>query len=251
MLFFHKRTHYYTNLFEGSIDFHNHLLPGIDDGSKSIAQSLQMVDAYQSLGFRGVLCSPHIFMEYFPNTPWSIGAAFDQLSGELLKVDKSDFLLGYTAEYMLDESFLELLNSDQKLLPVFNNYLLVELPFFFNNKQLLIETILHIRERGFIPILAHPERYFNLNSLDFFIDLKSQGCYLQGNALSFIKHYGERVSKKAEEMLSSKLFDFICSDAHRLSDINKLSQLRLTKSNYKIWKEILDVQRFTLSNSLD
>lgn len=248
MLFFQKRKHFYNNLFEGSIDFHNHLLPAIDDGSKNIRDSLQMVDAYESLGFHGVLCSPHIFKEHFPNTSLSISAAFDELSGELFKVDKSNFLLGYTAEYMLDEYFLELLDSEHKLLPVFKNYLLVEVPFFFNNKELLIGTILHIKERGFIPILAHPERYYNLNSLDFFTNLKSHGCYLQGNALSFVNHYGGQVSKKADEMLSSKLFDFICTDAHRVSDINKLSQLRLTKSNYKIWSEIKDQQRFTFSS---
>ena len=59
-------------LFEGLCDFHNHLLPGIDDGSKHVTMSLNMLKTYQKLGFSSVIPSPHVYQELYPNNPETI-----------------------------------------------------------------------------------------------------------------------------------------------------------------------------------
>ena len=67
-------------LFEGLCDIHNHLLPGIDDGSKHVAMSLKMLEAYQKLGFKSIIPTPHVYQELYPNTPESVRDSFQQLT---------------------------------------------------------------------------------------------------------------------------------------------------------------------------
>ena len=118
--------------FNGLIDFHNHILPGIDDGSKSMAQSNEMLNLYAELGIHQILCSPHVYKDLYPNTPQSIGEAYKQL----LKATANHAveLLGFTAEYMVDEFFLKEIKSEDKLLAFFNENVLIEIPFLLNLK---------------------------------------------------------------------------------------------------------------------
>ena len=67
------------NLFRGLVDFHNHILPAIDDGSRSLEQSLKMLKSYEALGIEKVLASPHIYQGLYPNTPKTIQAAYEVL----------------------------------------------------------------------------------------------------------------------------------------------------------------------------
>ena len=91
-------------LFNGIIDFHNHILPGIDDGSKSADESLEMLDVYEALGIEKVFASPHIYKDLYPNTAEEINDSFESFS----KASKNHkvILSGYLAEYMIDEYFL-------------------------------------------------------------------------------------------------------------------------------------------------
>ena len=79
LTFFKKKQ---QNLFSGLVDFHNHILHGIDDGSKSTAQSLSMLDLYSNMGIQKIIASPHIFKDLYPNTPESIKKSFGTLSKE-------------------------------------------------------------------------------------------------------------------------------------------------------------------------
>ena len=71
-------------LFEDLCDIHNHLLPGIDDGSKSVGMSLKMLEKFDALGITSVLPTPHIYQELYPNTPTTIKNAFDILTKKLI-----------------------------------------------------------------------------------------------------------------------------------------------------------------------
>ncbi len=66
-------------LFEGLCDIHNHLLPAIDDGSKNVAMSLDMLEGFVSLGITSVIPTPHVYQDLYPNTPTTIKNAFDVL----------------------------------------------------------------------------------------------------------------------------------------------------------------------------
>ena len=104
-------------LFEGLCDIHNHLLPGIDDGSKGVGMSLKMLEKFDALGIASVLPTPHIYQDLYPNTPTSIKNAFDLLTEKTSKIE-SPKVNSYAAEYMIDEVFMKNLQSS---MPSFAN----------------------------------------------------------------------------------------------------------------------------------
>jgi protein-tyrosine phosphatase len=234
--FFKKKK---QNLFNGLVDFHNHLLPGIDDGSKSIEQSLEMLNIYNELGIEKVIASPHIFKDLYPNTPKTIKKSYDSLMHSL--IDQKTKVLGYGAEYMVDEFFLIELDKKNELLTCFKNHVLIEIPFF-GQLKLLEEALFKLQNRGYVPILAHPERYTAIESSKKIRELKSRGAIMQLNALSLIGFYGKEVKEKSNNFLSSQLYDLICTDAHNPYQLKKLKEIYLKKKELIIWNEICEKQ---------
>jgi len=218
--------------FNGLVDFHNHILPGIDDGSKSISQSIEMLNLYDELGIHQVLCSPHVYKDLYPNTPQSIGEAYKKL----LKTTANHAveLLGFTAEYMVDEFFLKEIKSHDKLLAFFNENVLIEIPFFAE-LNLLEETLFLLLNQSYQPILAHPERYATIKTIDQIKTLKQKGARMQLNALSLVGYYGKDVQEKSLDWLEKDVFDFVCTDAHNPFQLKKLQKLQLSRKKLKAW----------------
>jgi protein-tyrosine phosphatase len=234
--FFKKKK---QNLFKGLVDFHNHLLPGIDDGSKSIEQSLEMLKVYNELEIEKIIASPHVFKDLYPNTPKTIKKSYDSLITSL--IDQKTKVLGYGAEYMVDEFFLKELDKKNELLTCFKNHVLIEIPFF-GQLKLLEEALFKLQNRGYVPILAHPERYTAIESSKKIRELKSRGAKMQLNALSLIGFYGKEVKEKSNNFLRSKLYDLICTDAHNTYQLKKLKEIYLKKKEIVIWNEIYEKQ---------
>ena len=234
--FFKKKK---QNLFNGLVDFHNHLLPGIDDGSKSIEQSLEMLKVYNELEIEKIIASPHIFKDLYPNTPKTIKKSYDSLITSL--IDQKTKVLGYGAEYMVDEFFLKELDKKNELLTCFKNHVLIEIPFF-GQLNLLEEALFKLQNMGYIPILAHPERYTAIESSKKIEELKSRGAKMQLNALSLNGFYGKEVKEKSNNFLRSQLYDFICTDAHNPYQLKKLKEIYLKKKDIVIWNEIYEKQ---------
>jgi protein-tyrosine phosphatase len=234
--FFKKKK---QNLFNGLVDFHNHLLPGIDDGSKSIEQSQEMLNIYNELGIEKIIASPHVFKDLYPNTSKTIKKSYDSLIPSL--IDQETKLLGYGAEYMVDEFFLKELDKKNELLTCFKNHVLIEIPFF-GQLKLLEEALFKLQNVGYVPILAHPERYIAIESSKKIEELKSRGAKMQLNALSLNGFYGKEVKDKSNNFLRSQLYDFICTDAHNPYQLKKLKEIYLKKKDIVIWNEIYEKQ---------
>jgi protein-tyrosine phosphatase len=233
--FFRKKP---QNLFRDMVDFHNHILPGIDDGSQSIAQSLMMLDLYQDLEIKAVIASPHIYKELYPNTPESISKSFETLSPKAIQ--KNVQIKGYAAEYLVDDFFLEHLQNNTSLLCCFDQHVLIEIPFF-GTLKLLEQAVFTMQNRGYTAILAHPERYANLKN-ESLNNLRIRGVKLQLNALSLMGHYGPEVKKKASEWLTRGLYDFVGTDAHNEQQLLKLKSLRLNKKQNTAWVKVCEQQ---------
>jgi protein-tyrosine phosphatase len=234
--FFKKKK---QNLFNGLVDFHNHLLPGIDDGSKSIEQSQEMIKIYNDLGIEKVIASPHIFKDLYPNTPETIRKSYNSLKPSM--IDQETKVLGYGAEYMIDEFFLKELDKKNELLTCFKNHVLIEIPFF-GQLNLLEEALFKLQNMGYVPILAHPERYTAIESSKKIKELKSRGARMQLNALSLIGFYGKEVKEKSFKFLRSQLYDLICTDAHNPYQLKKLKEIHLKSKEIVIWNEIYEKQ---------
>jgi protein-tyrosine phosphatase len=233
--FFRKKP---QNLFRDMVDFHNHILPGIDDGSKSIAQSLMMLDLYQDLEIKAVIASPHIYKELYPNTPESISKSFETLSPKAIQ--KNVQIKGYAAEYLVDDFFLEHLQNNTSLLCCFDQHVLIEIPFF-GTLKLLEQAVFTMQNMGYTAVLAHPERYANLKN-ESLNNLRIRGVKLQLNALSLMGHYGPEVKKKASEWLTRGLYDFVGTDAHNEQQLLKLKSLRLNKKQNTAWIKVCEQQ---------
>ena len=227
-------------LFEGLCDIHNHLLPGIDDGSKGVGMSLKMLEKFDALGIASVLPTPHIYQDLYPNTPTTIKNAFDLLTEKTSKIENPK-VNAYAAEYMIDEVFMKNLQSSMPTLLLNDEYILVEINFF-SETTLLVAAGFTLLQHNITPILAHPERYHSILTIREYKELKNKGFYLQLNALSLTGHYGPDVKKKAENLLKEGLYDFVATDAHNPQHLKTLQNLSLSKKQGIQWEKIREFQ---------
>ena len=227
-------------LFEGLCDIHNHLLPGIDDGSKDLETSAKMLNAFKSLGFTSSIPTPHIYKELYPNTPETIKNAYDLLKQQK-ELESSVRVNSYAAEYMVDEVFMKNLEQSSPLLLLNDTYILLEINFF-GKTTMLKSACFSLCQKNITPILAHPERYHLIKDISEYQNLKNQGFYFQLNALSLMGQYGPEVKQKAEKLLKAGLYDFVATDAHSVNDLKKLKSLSLSKKLGIQWESIREFQ---------
>ncbi|HET7360878.1 MAG TPA: CpsB/CapC family capsule biosynthesis tyrosine phosphatase [Salinimicrobium sp.] len=226
------------DLLSGSIDIHNHILPGIDDGAANVEDSVALIKKYRELGITHFIATPHVMNDYYPNTRKNIKSAFDALQKKLSAEGLNETMLRYAAEYMMDQPFLDNLKKE-KLLPLFKNYVLVEMSYFqppINLNEILFE----LQTKNYKPVLAHPERYgfYHSRNLKKYEDLKTRGCHFQLNILSLIGHYGKGIQEIAFRLLDKDMIDFVGTDTHQMRHLEKLSEAKIPKSRMEQLKPI-------------
>ena len=194
------------------VDMHNHLLPGIDDGSSSVEESLELIKGLNGLGFQNFICTPHIMDGVHPNNKATISGAHTALSNALAE-KSSKVKIFAAAEHMIDDGLMPLIAKDN-LCVMPGGYVLIEMSYLSESKA-LFQTILDIQNLGYKPILAHPERYnYYHYNFDMYKQIKDAGCLLQLNLLSISRYYGTEVKVAALTMLKSGMYDFVGSDLH-------------------------------------
>lgn len=216
-----KSNKHYSLDFIG-VDIHSHLLPGIDDGAKTLDDSLRYIKALQKLGFSKLYTTPHIFMEIYPNNPEKINKALDQVKQQMM-VENISIPIYAASEYMMDEQFKEVYQS-QNILAIEKSYVLIEMPHMYKSPR--IEAyIFDLKIKGYTPILAHPERYnYYHSSFDSYYRFKELGCLLQLNLLSISGYYGKDVEKISLKLLDKGWIDVVGTDAHHDKHIAALQQ---------------------------
>ena len=205
-------------------DMHAHWLPGIDDGAKTVAESLDMLRIYAELGYTRLIATPHIFQEYYPNTPETITRALERVrtaardAGIALRLDMA-------AEYMVDDAFEPHAERHRLLCLPGTQQVLIEFGFYsppFN----IGEVIFRLQSRGLHPIIAHPERYaYYSRDLSKIGDFHRRGVKLQVNLLSLIGHYGKSVRDTALNLLREGWVDYLGTDAHSVEHLHRLSEI--------------------------
>ncbi len=216
------------------VDMHSHLLPGIDDGAKELADSLALVKKLKELGYKKLITTPHIMQDSYPNTKEIIEQKLTLLQ-EALKKENIAIEIEAAAEYYLDEFFLEKLHQPQELLVINKSYLLFETSYMARPLNLQ-ELIYEIKVAGLKPIFAHPERYRYIKELEEYYALKDMGVYFQLNLNSLAGHYGKDAYKKALFLMQNGLIDFLGSDAHHLRHLQSLEQIG---QDSKLYKQII------------
>lgn len=219
----------------GIIDWHSHILPGVDDGVQNIEDSLAILADYEKVGIKQVWLTPHI-MEDMPNTTDNLMREFDAL----LSVYRGNIILRLASENMMDSLFDERLAAND-FLPIGERHemLLVETSYF-NAPLRFEENFEKIKGLGYYPLLAHPERYYYIDTLKDYKRLKEMGVRFQLNLLSLEGAYGPVAKEKSHELLKHGMYDAFGSDLHRHRQFEYLKNLTLPKKLLTRLQEIVE-----------
>lgn len=238
MAWFSKKTTLDT-VIHNAVDIHNHVLPAIDDGAANLSVTLEMLSWYKKLGFKKVIPTPHTMLDYYGNDTTTINDNFTATSNANKVLENFESLLSRPAsEYMMDDGFEQLID-DNKLLFLSKKNLLVEFSYF-QKPQNTHDLVFKMRNKGIIPILAHPERYRYINGIESFQRLKDIGFEFQLNVLSLTGHYGKDAFAKAKLLLQKGLYDYCGTDAHRPDHLESIATQKVDEKLVELTKPLWD-----------
>lgn len=201
------------------IDLHSHLIPGIDDGAKTIEDSIALIRGLRNLGFKKIITSPHIMSGGYNNTPEIILKGRD-IVREAIKENNIDVEFDAWAEYYLDETIMPKIEN-KELLTMGDNYVLVELSYLIKSHN-ATQYFYSMITNGYKVVLAHPERYpyYHGEAFGEYHNLKDQGVFFQLNIASLTGTYGQSARQTAERMIDENMIDFVATDLHNERHLN-------------------------------
>ena len=215
-------------------DLHSHLLPGIDDGVKTLEESLIIIKEFKALGYTTLITTPHIISDSYPNTKTIILEKLLEVQ-KALKAENIDINIEAGAEHYVDIEFLKAIENDE-LVPFRDKYILFETSYI--SKPIILEqAIFDLQSKGYIPVLAHPERYqYMYNNMDDYFKLKELGVLFQLNIKS-LKKSSNLVYKMSLKLIKLGFIDFIGSDVHNMRDIHNLKKILQEEQYQSVFKK--------------
>lgn len=201
------------------IDLHSHILAGIDDGARSLTDSLQLIEGSIDSGVCKILATPHIHLGTFDNDLSSIQQAFTQLTSAVQENPSINISLAYAAEVRICPEIMMLANTQQ--LPFMGKWqgkdlLLLEFPHSHipPGSEKLVDWLI---AQNILPMIAHPERNRGVwESSGLLLPFKERDCLFQVTAASIIGDFGERSKKIAWDMLRNNDASIVASDMHNM-----------------------------------
>lgn len=197
------------------VDIHCHILHGADDGSGNLTDSLEMAQLAVQNGTKAIFATPHCNMpHYFENfMSTELEHRFSELQ-KMLNKHKVSLSVYCGQEIYLAEGFLQRLNRNELITLNHSRYPLVEFDFHEQASDAYRKIGMLVSE-GYVPIVAHPERYaFVGEDEDAVRKLRRCGALIQLNSGSFNGSFGRKPAVTAENILNNRLADFVASDAH-------------------------------------
>lgn len=198
------------------IDIHSHIIPGIDDGSKNMEMTLEMLRAAEKSGTKKIVATPHYLMEYGEAKINEVKDYVEKINSivndeginiEVYAGQEVYFTHNIISDYL--EGNIGTINDSR--------YMLIEFSMR-NQEQNLFDTLYELQVRNIIPIIAHPERYkYIINKPSVINDFINEGYLFQMNAGSLEGLFGDSVRKTAEMLVANGIYNFIGSDAHNIT----------------------------------
>ena len=206
------------------LDFHSHILPGLDDGAVDIDDAVALVSAMKDWGFERLTCTPHITNK-FRNTPQTIRKAFEELH-EALYLQNVQIEMKMSAEYRLvPETWPEVLEKNW-LMPIEDRFILMELPIF-NPEDIgdlkPLEEFKKVISLGLTPLLPHPERYFYLSKKELMSYLEA-GVKIQSNYGSLAGLYGKEAYENVKALVNEGIVSYYGTDMHNMHYVNVIGR---------------------------
>ncbi len=213
-------------------DMHSHVLPGLDDGSENVEESISMLNRLVEMGYKKAILTPHIMGDAYKNTPDGIREKLHLLKSH---EQMPDIQLECAAEYYIDESLYHKLTTNQEILSFGKKkYVLIETSYI-NESSYLSHVCFELLSRGFTPILAHPERYtYMYHDFNRYIELFDRGLLFQLNLNSLVGYYSPTSKKIAEKLIDLKMVHFVGTDCHSIKQAEATAKAKQTKHYQKL-----------------
>ena len=224
------------------IDIHSHLLPGVDDGSKNLEESLVMVEQYIKAGYSASIASPHFDQARFVVESGRVIEKTNLLNNEI-EIQGLDFRVYPGNEIQIDFDTIKNLDDGKALRLNNSRYILAELPV--HTKPNYVENIFYdMQLRGWIPIIAHAERYtYVQENPDWLIPYIKSGCLIQMNLSSLSDSTSLKTCKK---LLNRGMVHIVGTDSHqsewRSPDVSE---------ELNILKDLVGYESFDLYTSIN
>lgn len=187
-------------------DIHTHILPGIDDGSRNINESREIIKSLYKNGVTDIVLTPHYITDEYTSS-------YDNNLNLVKDLQNNKINLYLANEIYLDNNIFNYLESNL-IKPLFNKYLLIELPLVFNEE--LNDIIDELLYRNYKLIIVHPERYdYVINDIHFLDKYLNKGILLQGNYTTLFNKYGKDSKKTLIKLIKNNSISFLSSDIHK------------------------------------
>lgn len=220
------------------IDIHSHLLFGVDDGSRTLEESVHVIKKLYEVGYTDIILTPHYINDstYVSTREENLDVLKRLKVGLIRNNVNVNLYLGN--EIYIDSEIANLLKNN--IISSLNDtkYLLIELPMSGEN-EIYYDVFLDLINMGYKVILAHPERYISFQK-DFnkVYELKELGVLLQSNVESILGKYGRSAKKTIKRLLKENLITFMGTDIHH----NKEEYTFVLKAKKKMGKYLTQKQ---------
>lgn len=231
------------------IDIHSHLLYGVDDGSKSIEESIITLSNLYKIGIESVILTPHYIEDSAYNSEVKENKKRIKILENELKKNNIDINLYLGNEIYISDNILELL-KEKKITSLNNSkYLLIELPMSgeYNN---YIEIFKELILKGYVVVLAHPERYISFQKdFSLILELNKIGVKFQCNIESILQKYGKGSYKTIKKIAKNKMITFLATDIH--NNKKDYSYIDVAIKKFKKYYNDEEIRQITLLNQKD
>ena len=205
----------------GLTDIHCHLLYGVDDGAHDIETSIKMLDRAKEEGVDRIVLTPHFRHGMFPYDKEKIESHFMKLM-PFASQKGIDLRLG--CEYHVDSDMISNLESGRVHSLADSEYVLTEYSHD-TDAGYILEWSGELQSRGYVPIIAHIERYACMRDLDLLVRLRNMGTMLQINADALLGKEGFSVRSFCRKLVKNGLCDIVSSDSHGIEKrVNHLGE---------------------------
>jgi protein-tyrosine phosphatase len=192
------------------IDIHSHLLPGVDDGSRSLAQSLEVLRQFAGDGVTDVVVTPHLRAGDIPAKGEDAIRVRDERLAELREAAPAGVRLHPGFEILLDQPLPPAALGNRRYALAGSRYYLVEFPLSVMG-HLVADVLQAISARGVVPLVAHPERYYLCSAKT--VDLwRTVGAAIQVDATTITRPTTR--GEVARQLLRAGLADVLAADNH-------------------------------------
>lgn len=224
------------------IDLHSHLLPGLDDGPEEISETLEIIKEMSSFGYIEIVPTPHKFHALFNPDPNIVMGRISALNKTMVR--------RFSFEYMCNIPKIKALSDHREFSRTKNGYKIIMVEFSpFVSKKEIETSVFSLNAGGFIPLLAHIERY--LKDDEFWLELKKRNkVFFQSSVRTLAKASFHIKKKQVIRFLEKEIIDNLGTDLHRASQLESVDKgLTFLKNNFSGYGKDLFSDKFLFENS--